>query len=69
MTGVPVASDRDSMKKKVLLMKTKLYSRDILLILAASFCYFSSPMLVTPLITGFAGSVGASAALMGVIGG
>lgn len=50
-------------------MKTKLYSRDILLILAASFCYFSSPMLVTPLITGFAGSVGASAALMGVIGG
>ncbi len=24
-------------------MKTKLYSRDILLILAASFCYFSSP--------------------------
>lgn len=69
MTGVPVASDRDSMKKKVLLMKTKLYSRDILLILTASFCYFSSPMLVTPLITGFAGSVGASAALMGVIGG
>ena len=57
------------MKKEVLLMKTKLYSRDILLILAASFCYFSSPMLVTPLITGFAGSVGASAALMGVIGG
>ena len=40
-----------------------------MLILAASFFYFSSPMLVTPLITGFSESVGASAALMGVIGG
>lgn len=42
---------------------------DIILILAASFFYFSSPMLVTPLITGFSESVGASAALMGMIGG
>lgn len=42
---------------------------DIILILAASFFYFSSPMLVTPLITGFSKSVGASAALMGIIGG
>ena len=50
-------------------MNAKLYSRDIVLILAASFFYFSSPMLVTPLITGFSESVGASAALMGVIGG
>ena len=50
-------------------MKQKVYSRDIILILAASFCYMSSTMLVTPLITGFAGSLGASAALMGMIGG
>ncbi len=42
---------------------------DMILILAASFFYFASPMLVTPLITGFAESVGASAALMGMIGG
>ena len=42
---------------------------DLILILAASFFYFASPMLVTPLITGFAESVGASAALMGMIGG
>ena len=34
-------------------MKQKVYSRDIILILAASFCYMSSTMLVTPLITGF----------------
>lgn len=42
---------------------------DMILILAASFFYFASPMLVTPLITGFSESVGASAALMGMIGG
>ena len=50
-------------------MKTKLLSRDIVLILAASFFYMSSPMLVTPLITGFSGALGANAALMGVMGG
>ena len=38
-------------------MKSKLYSRDILFILMASFFYFASPMLVTPLITGFSGSL------------
>lgn len=46
-----------------------MFSRDIILILTASFFYMSSPMLVTPLITGFAGSLGASAALMGMTGG
>ena len=46
-----------------------LYSKDILFILAASFFYFSCPMLITPIITGFSGSLGASAALMGFIGG
>lgn len=40
-------------------------SKDIFFILAASFCFVASPMLVTPLITGFSGSIGASAALMG----
>lgn len=45
------------------------YQKDILLILIASFFYFSSPMLATPLITGFTGSLGANAALMGIVGG
>lgn len=49
--------------------KESMYTKDIMLILAASFFYFASPMLATPLITGFAGSIGASAALMGMIGG
>ena len=49
--------------------KEGLYSRDILLVLAASFFYFACPMLVAPVITGFSGSIGASAALMGFIGG
>ena len=50
-------------------MKHSMYSKDIVLVLAASFFYLSSPMLVTPLITGFSHSIGASAELMGVIGG
>ena len=50
-------------------MKQKIYSKDIILVLAASFFYMASPMLVTPLITGFMESIGASAALMGLVGG
>ena len=37
--------------------------------LAASFFYMASPMLVTPLITGFTESISSSAALMGIVGG
>lgn len=50
-------------------MKTRIYSKDILLVLTASFFYMSGPMLVTPLIAGFMESLGASAALMGIVGG
>lgn len=50
-------------------MKERVYSKDVILVLAASFFYFACPMLVTPLITGFSGSIGASAGLMGIIGG
>lgn len=50
-------------------MRRNLYSKDIMLVLAATFFYMASPMLVTPLITGFAESIGASAALMGLVGG
>lgn len=50
-------------------MKQHVYSRDILLVLAASFFYMASPMLVTPLITGFTESIGSTAALMGIVGG
>ena len=50
-------------------MKQNVYSRDILLVLVASFFYMASPMLVTPLITGFTESIGSSAALMGIVGG
>lgn len=50
-------------------MKNQFYSKDILLVLAATFFYMASPMLVTPLITGFTESIGASAALMGIVGG
>lgn len=50
-------------------MRQKMYSKDIILVLAATFFYMSSPMLVTPLITGFSESIGATAAVMGFIGG
>ena len=46
-----------------------IYSRDVVLILIASFFYMASSMLVTPLITGFAGSLGAGGVLMGLVGG
>ena len=50
-------------------MRRNLYSKDIMLVLVATFFYMASPMLVTPLITGFTESIGASAALMGLVGG
>ena len=50
-------------------MITKLLSRDVSLILIASFFYMACPMMVTPLIAGFSESLGASAVLMGFVGG
>ena len=50
-------------------MKQKICTKDIILVLTATFFYMSSPMLVTPLITGFTESIGASAAVMGFVGG
>ncbi len=50
-------------------MITKLLTRDVWLILVASFFYMACPMMVTPLITGFSESLGASAVLMGLVGG
>lgn len=50
-------------------MRQKMYPKDIMLVLTATFFYMSSPMLVTPLITGFAENIGATAAVMGFVGG
>lgn len=44
-------------------------TRDMAIVLGSSFFYLASPMLVNPLITGYTGTLGASAALMGLIGG
>ena len=43
--------------------------RDIMLLLAASFCFMASCMLVNPLIAGFTKSLGAGGAVMGLVGG
>lgn len=43
--------------------------RDFRLLLAASLFYLAGPMALAPLVAGFAGALGAGAALMGVAGG
>lgn len=48
-------------------MAERIYSRDIVLLLAASFFAMGSCMMVVPLIAGFSEDVGAAAAVMGVI--
>lgn len=50
-------------------MESNICKHDIILILVSSFFYLSCPMLVTPIITGYSESLGAGAAMMGVIGG
>ena len=50
-------------------MKSHVCNKNIVLILIASFCYMACPMMVTPLITGYAKVLGASGMIMGVIGG
>ncbi|MFC6163567.1 MFS transporter [Lactiplantibacillus dongliensis] len=50
-------------------MKTRLYTKDVKLVLAASFFFLMSPMLVNPIIAGFASSIGASSILAGIIAG
>lgn len=44
-----------------------LVTRDGAVMLAATFCYFASTMLANPLVAGFAGTLGATAAMMGVL--
>nr|WP_302649515.1 MFS transporter [uncultured Agathobaculum sp.] len=50
-------------------MQTKVFSKDAVLVLVASFFYMSCPMIVTPIITGFTGMLGGTGFVMGVIGG
>lgn len=46
-----------------------LFTRDLLLIFAASFCYMCCPIMVTPVIAGFTESLGGGGFLMGFMGG
>ena len=47
--------------------KSKIFTRDSVLILFGAFCYMSASMLINPLIVGFSRSIGASAAIAGVM--
>lgn len=49
--------------------KERIYNKKIILILAASFFYLSSPMLINPLITGFTKSIGGSTLIAGLVAG
>lgn len=44
-----------------------LVTRDGAVLLAVTFCYLASTMLANPLVAGFAGTLGATAAMMGVL--
>ncbi|XUO99195.1 hypothetical protein AGMB00912_00739 [Lactiplantibacillus argentoratensis] len=50
-------------------MKTRLYTPDVKLVLMASFFFLMSPMLINPVIAGFAHGIGASGVLAGTIAG
>nr|WP_252898680.1 hypothetical protein [Secundilactobacillus odoratitofui] len=50
-------------------MKAHLYTKDVTLVLAASFFYLMSPMLINPIIAGFSANIGATSVLAGVIAG
>lgn len=50
-------------------VQTRVFSKDAVLVLVASFFYMSCPMIVTPIITGFTGMLGGTGFVMGVIGG
>ncbi|WP_203642222.1 MFS transporter [Levilactobacillus andaensis] len=50
-------------------MKTHLYTKDVKLVLAASFFFLMSPMLVNPIIAGFSSNVGANSVLAGIVAG
>ena len=47
----------------------RLITRDVALVMVATFCFMASNMLATPLMAGFSESLGASGAMMGVIAG
>lgn len=47
----------------------RLLSRDIVLIMAATFCFMSASMLASPIIAGFAGKLGADGTVMGLVAG
>lgn len=47
----------------------RLITRDVALVMVATFCFMASNMLATPLMAGFSASLGATGALMGVVAG
>ena len=56
-------------RSKKLKQKQSIYTKDVILVMAASFFFMFSVMFVTPLINGYAISLGASAVFAGVITG
>ena len=48
-------------------MKTKVYTRDVLLIMVAAFFYMCCSMSTAPIVAGYAESIGASGVWMGII--
>ena len=49
------------------LMKQKVYTRDVLLIMVAAFFYMFCSMFAAPIVAGYAQSIGASGVIMGLV--
>lgn len=61
--------EKKSSEKSGKILKKRVFSRDAVLVLAASFFYMSCSMIVTPVIAGFTGTLGGTGFWMGFIGG
>lgn len=48
-------------------MKEKVYTRDVLLVMIAAFFYMFCSMSAVPLVAGYAGTIGASGVVMGIV--
>ena len=48
-------------------MKEKVYTRDVLLVMVAAFFYMFCSMSAVPLVAGYAGTIGASGVVMGIV--
>lgn len=60
---------QDSKSKNENARRDRILTRDVVLVMTAALCYMSSNMIGTPLMPGYAGELGATGTVMGVVSG